>query len=54
MGNEVFLHLRSGPHEFLARVDARTGARPGMEIDVALDLSRMHAFDPETELALAT
>ncbi len=52
MGNEVFLYLVNGNHEFLARVDPRTGARPGHDIEVALDMSRMHAFDPQTEQAL--
>ena len=52
MGNEVFLYLVTGGHEFLARVDPRTGARPGREVRVALDMSRIHAFDPQTERAL--
>jgi multiple sugar transport system ATP-binding protein len=52
MGNEVFLHLLSGEQPFLARVNPRTSARPGHDIEVALDLSRMHAFDPQSERAL--
>ena len=48
MGNETFLHLVAGK-TFLARVDPRTGARPCQEMDVAFDMDRMHAFDPETE-----
>jgi multiple sugar transport system ATP-binding protein len=52
MGNEVFLYLVNGEHSFLARVDPRTSARPGAQIDVALNMSRMHAFDPETEHAI--
>ncbi len=52
MGNETFLHLVAGK-TFLARVDPRTGARPCQEMDVAFDMDRMHAFDPETEEAIA-
>jgi len=37
---------------FTARVDARTGARPGARATLALDPSRFHFFDPETGLAL--
>ncbi len=52
MGNEVFLYLVSGEHQFLARVDPRTRARPGQEMELALDMSRIHAFDPGTEAAI--
>ena len=52
MGNEVFLYLESGGQEILARVDPRTNARPGQQIEVALDISRMCAFDPVTEQAI--
>ncbi|MFQ6026310.1 MAG: ABC transporter ATP-binding protein [Dehalococcoidia bacterium] len=52
IGNEIFLHLLSEDKPFLARVDPRTTARPGHRIEVMLDLSRMHAFDPDTEQRL--
>ena len=53
MGNEIFLHLLlADGTPFMARVDPRTDARPGQNIQVAFDISRMHAFDPGTELAI--
>jgi multiple sugar transport system ATP-binding protein len=52
MGNEIFLHLLNGDTPFLARVNPRSSARPGHDIEVALDMSRMHAFDAQTEEAL--
>ena len=52
MGNEFFLHLLSGNKAFLARVDPRTTARPGQDIEVAFDMANMHAFDPETGKAV--
>ena len=52
MGNELFLHLVSGDQRFLARVDPRTAARPGQDIDIAFDMANMHAFDPETGRAI--
>ncbi len=52
MGSEIFLHLVADGKPFLARVDARTRARPGQEIRVVFDVARMHAFDPETEQAI--
>jgi multiple sugar transport system ATP-binding protein len=52
MGNEVFLHLLSDGTSFLARVDPRTKVKPGRRIQVLVDLSEMHAFDPESERSL--
>jgi multiple sugar transport system ATP-binding protein len=52
MGNEVFVYLLSGQKSFLARVDARTKARPGHDIEVAFNMAYMHAFDIETGDAL--
>ncbi len=53
LGNEIFLHLRLEGRPLLARVDARTEARPGQEIEIALDLGRLYAFDPATDEAIA-
>jgi multiple sugar transport system ATP-binding protein len=52
MGSEIFLHLVADGKPFLARVDPRTKARPGQEIQVSFDMTRMHAFDPKTEEAI--
>jgi multiple sugar transport system ATP-binding protein len=52
MGNEVFLHLVSDGKSFLARVDPRTKARAGREIQIVFDVSEMHVFDPETQEAV--
>jgi len=49
MGNEIFLYLQTPGQPFLARVDPRTRARSGDRIEVALDMSRMHAFDPDSQ-----
>ncbi len=52
MGSEIYLHLVTGDEMCLARVDPRTRARPGLEIQVVFDVGRIHAFDPETEQAI--
>jgi multiple sugar transport system ATP-binding protein len=52
MGNEKFLHMLADGQKFLARVDPRTRAKPGQEIDVLFDLGRVHLFDATTDLAL--
>jgi multiple sugar transport system ATP-binding protein len=53
MGNEKFLHVLVGKQTLLARVDPRTRARVGQEIELQLDMERLHLFDPTTELAVA-
>jgi len=52
MGNEFYLHMLSGEKPFLARVDARTAARPGQEIELVFNMGNMHAFDSETQITL--
>jgi multiple sugar transport system ATP-binding protein len=53
MGNEIFLHLLlDGGEPFLARVDSRSRARPGHDIQVVFDMDRAHAFDLTTEEAI--
>jgi multiple sugar transport system ATP-binding protein len=37
---------------FCATFEPRTAIRPGDEVEVALDVERLHFFDPETEVAL--
>jgi len=52
MGNEKFLHVFIGTQPLLARVDPRTRARAGQEIELTLDIDRLHVFDATTQLAL--
>jgi multiple sugar transport system ATP-binding protein len=52
MGNEIFLYLKTGEHSYVARVDPRTEARMGDEVQVAFNMDNMHIFDPETEEAI--
>jgi multiple sugar transport system ATP-binding protein len=52
MGNEKLLHMIAGPHKLLARVNTRTQATPGQEMDLLVDIDRIHIFDAKTELAL--
>jgi len=52
MGNEIFLYLLVENKQFLARVDPRTKARPGQELQVVFNTAKMHAFDPSSEQAI--
>ena len=49
LGAEVFLYFTVDQFEVTARVNPRTTARPGDTIKIALDLSKVHVFDKETE-----
>lgn len=52
MGNEVMIHLLQGQNTVVSRVDARTEVQPGNTLDVAYNMAKMHAFDPETQQSL--
>lgn len=49
LGAEVFLYLDVDSFEITARVNPRTTARPGDKIKVAMDLTKLHVFDKESE-----
>jgi multiple sugar transport system ATP-binding protein len=46
MGNEIFLYLVNGKHEFIARVDPRTRVEVGEEFQVIFNMDNFHIFDP--------
>jgi multiple sugar transport system ATP-binding protein len=52
IGSEKLLHVIAGPHTLIARVDLRTPASAGENIELTLDIERLHIFDKETERAL--
>jgi multiple sugar transport system ATP-binding protein len=52
LGNEILLYLLSGKKSLVARVDPRTPARPGDQIEVAVNMDNVHFFDPQTEMAI--
>lgn len=52
MGNEIFLYLLTGNKQFIARVDPRTSARVGQDVDVLFNMDNMHVFDRDTEIAI--
>ena len=49
LGAEVFLYFDIDNVSCTARVNPRTTARPGDTIKLALDMSKLHIFDKETE-----
>jgi len=49
MGNEIFLFLKSGDDEYVARVDPRTSYKMGDKVTMSFNMDNMHIFDKETE-----
>ncbi len=49
MGAEIYLYLLAGETKLIARVSSRSTSRAGDTIKVAMDTSRMHFFDKDTE-----
>ena len=49
MGAEIYLYLSVGEQKMIARVSPRSTSRTGDTIKVALDATRIHIFDKDTE-----
>lgn len=49
MGSEVYLHLNSGKHSFIARVDAHDRPAVNADMDLVFDMSKVHFFHNDTE-----
>ncbi|URL58272.1 sn-glycerol-3-phosphate ABC transporter ATP-binding protein UgpC [Luteibacter flocculans] len=48
VGNEVFLNMRLGSEELVARVPPHSTVQPGSEVAFGFHAERLHFFDPET------
>ena len=49
MGAEVYLHLNTGKHTFIARVGAHDQPKVNQDIETVFDMSKVHFFDKDTE-----
>ena len=47
LGSEIHLNVTSGKHNLVAVVDTQTTARMHQEIDLAIDLHKMHLFEKD-------
>ena len=52
MGSEIYLYVTSGPSKLIARVPPRSTAKDGDVIRLAVDCTKLHLFDKETQLAI--
>jgi len=49
MGAEIYLYLTTAEQRLTARVSSRSTVKAGDKIKIALEISRMHFFDKDTE-----
>ena len=49
MGAETYLYLNVEGFNFTARVEPTSTAHPGDEVEVALENTKIHLFDKETQ-----
>lgn len=52
LGSEVYAFVENGGKEMVSRLDPRTKAAVGSGIELVVDMSRMHAFDRDSEKAI--
>lgn len=52
LGSETILHVKVGDDQIVAKVDPKTKAQEGQEIDLVFDMEAMHVFDKDTEEAI--
>lgn len=52
MGSEINLYLSLNEHSIIARVDSGSKAKVGDKMKAVIDTSKVHIFDPETEIAI--
>ncbi len=52
LGDEVLFYVVSGKHQIVAKLDSRTEAKVGDELELAIEMSETHIFDGETNETL--
>ena len=52
MGSEVYLHMATPKHTFIARVGGHDKPEVNRDIDMVFDMGKIHFFDKDTEKAI--
>lgn len=52
MGSEVYLHLNTGVHSFIARVGAHNQPQVNQDLEVVFDMSKVHFFDKDSNATI--
>ncbi|MHB1001062.1 MAG: ABC transporter ATP-binding protein [Armatimonadota bacterium] len=52
MGSAMTMYLKNGDHSLIGTIDAESKAKEGQEIELVIDMNKVHLFDKETEAAI--
>ena len=52
LGDDMLLYLRTPVHQFVSKVGSHPGIEAGQALEVTLNLSKVHFFDPKTGMNL--
>jgi multiple sugar transport system ATP-binding protein len=52
LGSEVYAFVENDGKEIVSRLDPRTSAAINNNINLVVDMSKMHAFDRDSEIAI--
>ncbi len=52
MGYEIIVYLKSGTHNFVARVDPRSRYQMNQRVQVLFNMANMHIFDLDTKITI--
>ena len=52
MGAEKYLYLSTGKNRLIARVEPQNSAKPQQDIDIVVNMDKIHIFDTESEKAI--
>ena len=49
LGSEVIIYFKINDHSLLGKLDADTQGESGRNIEIYLDMAKIHLFDPQSE-----
>ncbi len=52
LGAEMIVHLSTGTHSIIAKLDVRTRLKRGDKLQLTFDMNKIHLFDKENEVAI--
>ena len=52
MGSDINVYVKAGKDQMIGRIGTFADPKPGAELDLVMDLRKIHFFDPETQKAI--
>ena len=51
-GSDLYLHFSFAGHRVISRVNSRNSVKKGEDVELSMDVNRIHIFDRDTEMAV--